>query len=117
MSNADPISTTATGTKLLRVLVFINFVLLVALIGPGNSRQLYLGLRRMGRAHIIVHSLQVWFVGLTVIVTILFIRMLILRSKALPSQNPTKLDWTLFLGWWLVVLACCVLAFMVGMGG
>jgi hypothetical protein len=117
MSNTDPISTTAIGTKLLRVLVFINFVLLVALIGPGNSRQLYLAERRTGLAHIIVHSLQVWFVGSTVIVTVLFIRMLVFRSKALRSQNPTKLDWTLFLGWWFVVVACCVFAFMVGMGG
>ena len=99
-------------------MLVINFVLLLALIGPGNSRELYLAERRMGLAHFITHSVQLWFVGSTVVVTALFIRMLVLRSKvAQAEQSPTKLDWVLFLSWWFVLAVCCMFAFMIGMGG
>jgi hypothetical protein len=96
-SAVDQNLTSVGGTKLLRVLLLINFALLLLLIGPGSSRQLYLVGRRMG--------------------TVLFIRMLISRSQSLPSQSLTKLDWALFLSWWFVVAICCMFAFVMGMGG
>jgi hypothetical protein len=68
----------------------------------------------MGIAHLITRSLQFWFVGSTVIATILFVRMLISKSKIL---RPTKLDWALILGWWFVIVFFCAFAFMMGMGG
>jgi hypothetical protein len=117
MNAVDQNLTSVRGTKLLRVLLFINFAFLLLLIGPGSSRQLYLVERRMGLAHVITRSLQFWFVGSTVIVTVLFIRMLISRSQSLRSQSPAKLDWALFLSWWFVVAIYCMFAFMMGMGG
>jgi len=67
VSSTDLKSSAARGTHLIRVLLLINFALVLALIGPGNSRQLYLAERRMGMAHIVTHSLQFWFIGSTVV--------------------------------------------------
>jgi len=118
MSSTELKSPARRSVQLLRILLVINFVLLLALIGPGNSRELYLAERKMGLAQIITQSLQLWFVGSTVVVTALFIRLSVLRSKMLlVSQSPTKLDWALFLSWWFVVAICCMLAFIMGMGG
>lgn len=117
MSNTHSKSTHASGTGLLRILLLINFALLLVLIGPGNNRQLYLAERRAGVAHIVTHSLQFWFIGSTVVVTVLFIRALVSRSEAFPSRRPTRLDWALLLGWWFVGALFCMLAFMMGMGG
>jgi hypothetical protein len=114
MNSTDSTSSAQRGTKHVRVLLIINFLLLLALIGPGNSHRLYLAERRLGLAHIIVQSLQFWFVAATVLVTVLFVRMLVSKSEA---QRPTKLDWALFLGWWFVVAILCLFAFMAGMGG
>jgi len=100
MANADLRLTTATGANLARVLLVINFVLLLALIGPGNSHQLYLAERKMGIAHLIVRFAQFWFVGSTVIATILFARIVVSKSEI---PKPTKLDWALLLGWWFVI--------------
>jgi hypothetical protein len=117
MSAVDQNLTSVGGTKLLRVLLLINFAFLLLLIGPGSSHQLYLVERRMGLANIITHSFQFWFVGSTIVVTVLFIRMLFSRSQSLPSRSLAKLDWALFLSWWFVVAICCMFAFMMGMGG
>lgn len=114
MDDAGPKSVAAKGPELLRVLLIINFILLVALIGPGSSRQLYLAAKRVGIAHFITYFLQVWFIGSTILATILFIRMLVSKSRIL---KPTKLDWGLFLGWWSIAACVCAFAFMMGMGG
>lgn len=114
MDDAGPKSVAAKGPELLRVLLIINFILLVALIGPGSSRQLYLAGKRMGIADSITHFLQVWFIGSTILATILFVRKLVSKSVIL---KPTKLDWGLFLGWWSIVACLCAFAFMMGMGG
>lgn len=114
MDDVDPKSLPAKRPQLLRVLLIINFVVLVALIGPGSSHQLYLAGKRIGIAHLITYSLQGWFIGSTVIATVLFIRKLVSKSGIL---KPTKLDWGLFLGWWSIVACLCAFAFMMGMGG
>jgi hypothetical protein len=117
VSSTDLKSSAARGTQLIRVLLLIDFALLLALIGPGNNRQLYLAERRMGIANIVTHTLQFWFIGSTVVVTALFVRMLVSRPKALHTSSLKKLDWVLFLSWWFVVAICCMFAFMVGLGG
>jgi hypothetical protein len=72
MTSSDLKSTAAKGTQLIRVLLLTNFALLLTLIGPGNNRQLYLAEKRMGIAHIVTHSLQLWFIGSTAVVAVLF---------------------------------------------
>jgi hypothetical protein len=100
----------------LRTLLIINFTLLVILVGPGNSRKLYLAEKRLGVADMIVHSLQFWFVVSTLFVTVLFAGLVISKSETLRSQRPTKLDWALFLCWFVLATIVISLAFMTGMG-
>lgn len=114
MDNADLKSNTSKRPNAARVLLIINFILLLALIGPGSSHQLYLAERRIGIANLIVRSMQLWFVGSTIIATILFVRMLVVKPKIV---QPTKLDWGLLLGWWSVIALLCAFGFMMGMGG
>lgn len=114
MDDTDLRSFAVKSPKVVRVLIIINFFLLLALIGPGSSRQLYLAAKRVGIAHFITYFLQVWFIGSTILATILFIRMLVSKSRIL---KPTKLDWGLFLGWWSIAACVCAFAFMMGMGG
>jgi hypothetical protein len=105
--------------KLIRIPLTINFVLLLALIGPGRSHALYIALKKAGVAAPITLALQVWVVGSTVVVTGIFLWRLLRRSD-IPVQKPvipTMLDWTLFLAWWIVLIAVCLFAFMMGMGG
>lgn len=102
--------------KLFRVVLAVNFIGLLLLVGPGNSHSLYVAEKRMGIAEVVTGAVQFRFVSATVIMTVLFISML--RSKANPSQpRPTRLDWGLFLIWWVIVVALCLFAFMMGMGG
>ena len=110
-------SSNARMTKLVRVLLASNFVVLLALIGPGSSHELYVKMRRVGVAHIIVGAVQIWVVAATMLATILFIMMLFSRREEFPPRRPTKLDWALFLGWWIVIALCCMYAFMMGLGG
>jgi len=105
------------GTRLARGLLITNFVLLLALIGPGSSHSLYLTERRLGVAHIIVRFLQVWFIASTILATVLFIQVLASKSAVPQRPRPTRLDWSLLLGWWTVLALCCIFVFMMGMGG
>ena len=102
-------------TRLLRALLISNFAVLLALIGPGSRHELYLKMRTVGVAHIIVGAVQVWIIAATILATILFITMLC--SDALVPRRPTKLDWSLFISWWIAVALCCMYVFMIGMGG
>ena len=102
---------------LARGLLGSNFVLLVALMGPGSSRELYLAEKRLGIAHAITHVVQAWFVISTVAAGVILVMILVAKSESLRAQRPTKLDWALFLSWMFVVVVVCLFAFMVGMGG
>ena len=102
---------------LLRVLLISNFIVLFVLIGPGSSHQLYLKTRALGLAHIIVKAVQLWVLAATGVATILFIVMLFSTAETSRPRGPTKLDWSLFLGWWVVIGMGAMFAFMMGMGG
>jgi hypothetical protein len=109
-----------TVATLTRITLIINFFLLLALIGPlGRSRSLYIAERRAGIAAPITLALQVWFVGSTLFVSGLFLWRLLRRSDTAVHKRlrPTMLDWTLFLAWWIVLIAACLFAFVTGMGG
>jgi hypothetical protein len=51
---------------LAKTLLIANFIVLIALAGPGSSRELYLVEKRLGIAHVITYSVQAWFVISTV---------------------------------------------------
>jgi cytochrome b subunit of formate dehydrogenase len=99
--------------KLIRIPLIINFVLLVALLGPGSSRELYNAGKRAGVTTPIMLTLQVWVLGSTLFVTGLIAWRLLSRQ----GLRLAKLDWALFAAWWAVLIAACLFAFSIGMGG
>jgi hypothetical protein len=102
---------------LARTLLIANFIVLIALAGPGNSRELYLAGKRLGIAHVITYSVQAWFVVSTIVAAVIFVLMIASKSEVWRAQRPTKLDWALFLSWMFLVTVVCLFAFMMGMGG
>jgi hypothetical protein len=114
MKDASIVSITGSSRVVLRTILIVNFALLAILAGPGNNRQLYLAEKRLGVAEIIVHSLQFWFLGATILAIVLFIWMLVSKSG---RPRPSKLDWVLMLIWLLLITMACLFAFMMGMGG
>jgi hypothetical protein len=119
MSDGESKSSARSDSKLIRVPLTINFILLLALIGPGSSHKLDLALRRAGLANAITLALQAWFVGSTVFATAFFIRRLVKKSDAVPGEPPRSatFDSVLLLVWWIAVILACLYAFMMGMGG
>jgi hypothetical protein len=119
MSNTNSKSSAGIGAMLIRVLVLINFVLMLVLIGPGRSHNLDLALRRAGIASALTLALQIWFVGATLLATALFVWGLLRKSDVTEAKTlrPKRLDWILVLTWWATVVILCLYAFMIGMGG
>jgi len=117
MRAENPIASARKARRLSRTLLIVNFVLLFLLVGPGNSRKLYLAEKRLGIAHTIVFSLQFWFIASTLLAAALFVLTLVSKSEVWRAQRPTKLDWALFLSWIFLVTVFCLFAFMMGMGG
>ena len=117
MNDASPVPGIGNMRRLIRMFLIGNFILLFALIGPGNNRQLYLAEKRLGIAHIITYTLQFWFIASTVLVSVIFIRSLLSKSEISRPQRLTKLDWALFVSWLFVLTILCLFAFMMGMGG
>lgn len=103
--------------KLARVLLIVNFVLLLLLIGHGSNYKLYLAEQRLGIADIIFHSLQFWFIASTLLAVVLFVWTLISRSEGNRTQRPTKLDWALLVSWISVIAIMCLWALVIGTGG
>lgn len=105
--------------SLARFIMIVNFVLLLALIGPGTSHSLELALRRAGIADLITLSVQVWFIGSTILASVLFTRAFAKKSivDLEKTSRPTKLDWVLLLTWWVILFFLCLYAFMMGFGG
>ena len=58
MTNVDSRPLTPRGTTFVRVLLIVNFVVLLALIDPGSSHELDLKLRRLGVEAIIGRGVQ-----------------------------------------------------------
>jgi hypothetical protein len=104
---------------LIRFPIIINFVLLVALIGPGSNRAFYFASKKAGVAASITLALQIWFVASSLFATTLFVWSLLRKSDVTEAKTlrPKRLDWILVLTWWATVVILCLYAFMMGMGG
>ena len=73
--------------KLARILLVINFVLLIALAGPGSSRQLYLAEEKADIAHTVTFAIQFWFIAATAVAAILFVVMIASSQRIGDSQS------------------------------
>jgi hypothetical protein len=108
------------GARLIRILIGVNFVLMLALIGPGRSHELDLVLRRIGLEDLIGRSLQVWIVGSTILTTALFAGIAWKKRRMKPSETPLpriRVEGMLLLAWWVTLLGLLAYGFMLGMGG
>jgi hypothetical protein len=102
---------------LTRALLITNFVQLLLLIGPGNSRTLYSAEKRLGIADFIDYASNVWTISSTILAVVLFIWISVSRSEACRAQRPKILDWALLLGWFFAVAIVCLFGFIAGLGG
>jgi hypothetical protein len=120
MNIADhPIWTIRTGPKVIRIALVANFLILIALVGLGQSRELDHALRRAGVEDLIGRSLQVWIVGSTILSTVLFASILWKKKKMATSvPGPElKFEGALLMIWWIVLVGLLAYGFMLGMGG
>ena len=92
---------------------------MLALIGPGSSRKLYIALKSAGVANLVTLTIQVWFIGSTILATVLFAWAFAKKSDigVVKQLRPTTLDWIILLAWWTVLVVLCLYAFMMGLGG
>lgn len=118
MNLADSVWIIRWGPKLIRMVLIANFVVLLALIGPGMSHELDLALRRAGVEDLIGRSLQAWIVGSTIFTT-LFASILWKKKSTSPGAlAPTlKFEGALLLAWWIALVGFLAYGFMLGMGG
>ena len=103
--------TQSAVVKLIRIPLIINFVLLLALLGPGSSRELYTAIKRSGITAPITLALQIWFIGSTLFVT----GLIVWKSLSMQKLRLKKLDWALFAAWWAALIMVCLFAFSIGM--
>lgn len=106
-------------TNLCRIILIVNFMFVLALVGPGSNRKLYLALKSAGVANLATLTIQVWFIGSTILATVLFAWAFAKKSDmgVVKHLRPTTLDWIILLAWWTVLVVLCLYAFMMGMGG
>jgi hypothetical protein len=119
MNFADSVWTLRRGPRLVRIILIANFLILLALAGPGRSRELDLALRRAGIEDLIGRSMQVWIVGSTMFSTSLF-AWILSKKKKVPPGAPTariKVEGLLLVLWWLALIGLMAYGFMLGMGG
>lgn len=119
MSTADLGWAIRRGPKLVRIILIVNFLILLLLVGPGRSRELDLAMRRAGMEDLIGHSMQVWIVGSTIFSTGLFVGIL-WKRKRMPPEVPTtkvRVEGSLLVLWWLALIGLMAYGFMLGMGG
>jgi len=64
-------------------------------------------------------ALQLWFVGATFLATAVFVwgRFKQSDGETQEATKSKKLDAAVLLGWWIALVATCLYAYMIGMGG
>ena len=108
-----------TKARLVRILLLINFAVLLALLGPGRSHELDVALRRMELENLIGRFIQVWLVGSTLLASALFVVIVWTRRKTEPAGTlpQIKFEAVLLLAWSVILLGLMAYGFMFGMGG
>ncbi|PYY12397.1 MAG: hypothetical protein DMG69_01310 [Acidobacteria bacterium] len=118
MGTANSHSIGRRDPTLLRVLIGINFAILLIMISPvGTSREFYKATRNSAFADEVFRSIQVWVVASTLIATILFGRILWKLRRAALAIAAVRFEAILLLAWWLTLLLLGAYGFMLGMGG
>ena len=106
--------------RLPRILMATNFFLFLLLISPlGTSHELYRRFEGTLFANVVGHSLQLWFVGSTLVATILPIVHSVRKRNVgdASSSRYQLIDFVLISLWWIVVIGTCLYALALGAGG
>jgi len=104
--------------NLLKILLAINFVILLVMISPvGTSREFYKAQRGSALLDAVLRSIQIWVVASTFIATALFALMLWKTHRAALPLRSVRFEGILLLAWWLTLVALCAYFFMMGMAG
>jgi hypothetical protein len=104
--------------NLLKILIAINFVMLLVMISPaGTSHEFYKAHRESAPVNAVLASIQVSVVTSTIIATALFALMLWKTHRAALPVRSVQFEGILLLAWWLTLLALCAYAYVMGMGG
>ena len=103
---------------LLKILIAINFVVLLVMISPvGTSHEFYKAHRESALLGAVLRSIQVGVVTSTIIATVSFALMPWKARRAGLPVRSVRFEGILLLAWWLTLLALCAYGFMMGMGG
>src|SRR3954466_16420108 len=96
------------GACLLKILIAINFVILLVLISPvGTSHELYKAYRESALLQGVTTFIQIWVVASTIVATVLFGFMLWKAHRAGLSVRSLRFEGILLLAWWVTILAAC----------
>jgi hypothetical protein len=117
-----PVGTVAWARRnAIRIVLLINFLLLVAWFGPLNNQKVYQALRDWGVLDAEVLAEQIWIVFSTLFATGFFFWRLVGRQKTSPTATTVGhspvVDGVLLFAWWIALLGICAYAFMLGMAG
>ncbi len=106
-----------------RVITLFNLFLFMLFVIPPAHRWIDLGFRALRSAHLeepVGLSLQVWLVGSTLLASGLLLRMVWHTRRKLSAGIPSvslRLEATLVIAWWAIVIGTCAYGFMLGMAG
>ncbi len=112
--------TPTEGQRVIRVIVFVNFLMFAAFLGLQNVAKEHEMLFRAMLTDTVVLSIQLWVVGSTLLATGLFVRAILKKSTSTTvagTRKPLVSDGQLLLSWWMTLLAICFYAFMLGRSG
>jgi hypothetical protein len=121
MNSPEP--TMPRSRKIIRLVTLVNFSIFVLLVIPVAHRWVdrgFLALRAINLEDPVGWSLQIWLVVSTLVITTLFGQMVWKNRRATSAGlavSPLKYEGMLVLTWWLVVLGACAYGYMLGMGG
>jgi hypothetical protein len=108
------------GGKAIRIPILVNFLLLVALVGPLKSSRLYGTLKSLSLDDALTWIIQGWFIGSTIITSALYARSLKRKLRCGTETSTTDIglviDGAMLFAWWVTLLVIIAWALMLGMG-
>jgi len=108
--------------SVIRSIMGINFLMLLLALVPATRNwmdRFLLRLRTIGLEDAVGWSIPVWFLGSTVLASVL-LGHIVWRDRNPEAENLTRrlgFEGKVLLGWWLVLFAVCIYGYSLGIGG